>query len=190
MPELVYFHQQASRAYRSQVTVFPDRDLALFCSSCGQIWGRVGLLAPGRKWFVMSRGCSIPHARDLLDIPGSLLVDQMILRLWPAPRDLLLAELELCSKGAGFAFPLSARYNYDSQSVEAGPMSPELSSRIAELRTKALSNTITTEELKEALGLLREDRKFAAAKSGAASRTARAAAAAPVDTEALLKSFF
>ena len=69
-------------------------------------------------------------------------------------------------------------------------MSPELISEIADLRAKALAGTITDDELRIALGKLREDRRFSAAKAASTKRTERAAAASPIDTDALLKSFF
>jgi benzoyl-CoA reductase/2-hydroxyglutaryl-CoA dehydratase subunit BcrC/BadD/HgdB len=57
----------------------------------------------------------------------------------------------------------------------------ELTARIAELRSKILSNTVTKEELREACAALRADR------AGAAERRAiTKAKAAPVDGTALL----
>ncbi len=64
--------------------------------------------------------------------------------------------------------------------------SPEVQSRIAELRMKAaLPGGLTTEEMREAIGLLRADRMSASQTSDKA-RGKRAAAKAPVDAAALL----
>ncbi len=191
MHTLSYFDARSRFSGSAPAAVAPDRDIALFCSTCGDIWGRFGLLAPGnRRWFVISRGCRTAHARDLLDTPGSLLIDREFFIPWPAPRALLLRELDLAADGSGVAFPVAARYNPSTMSCEVSTMSPELITEIANLRIKAVEGTITDDELRLALGKLREDRRFAAAKGAAAKRTERAAAASPIDTDALLKSFF
>lgn len=49
-------------------------------------------------------------------------------------------------------------------------MSPELSAKIDLWRSKATANTLTTEEMKEAVALIRGDRKNAASKSETATR--------------------
>lgn len=62
---------------------------------------------------------------------------------------------------------------------------PETTARLLSLRQKALANTATDDELKEGLALLRQGR--AAAQAGSTkSRTAKAEAAAPVDTASVL----
>lgn len=62
---------------------------------------------------------------------------------------------------------------------------PEVQARIQILRAKALDNTITQEELREAIQLLRADR-FASASASAKGKAAKAAKSAPVDADALL----
>ena len=63
--------------------------------------------------------------------------------------------------------------------------SPEESRFIMELRAKANAGTATLEELREGLSLLRRGRAGAAATS-AASKTRKAAAKAPVNSDDLL----
>jgi hypothetical protein len=60
----------------------------------------------------------------------------------------------------------------------ATPYSTETLSRIAQLRAKILDNTITLEEMKEGVILLRQDRKSAASSSDS-TRRAKAKAAIP-----------
>lgn len=57
-------------------------------------------------------------------------------------------------------------------------MAPELQSRIALWRAKALDGTITIEELREAVAAMRQDRKSAAVASDK-SRRAKAKAEIP-----------
>ena len=57
-------------------------------------------------------------------------------------------------------------------------ISPELSARIAVWRQKSLDGTITLDEQREALKLMREGR-LAAAQSSAASKRSKAKAAVP-----------
>jgi len=64
-------------------------------------------------------------------------------------------------------------------------ISAETSLRIQTLRAKAMSDTATTEELREALNLLRGDRTRASATSTKA-KTTKAAAAKPIDSDDLL----
>lgn len=170
-----------------EVSLAPERDEAFFCSSCGSIWGRVLVNSPGRRWFIVSRGCKAAHARDGLDAPGSLILDRSPGSIWPVGHSLVLRELDLAASGAGLAFPHSSRYNYDSRTMEPVQMEPELFDRIAALRVKALEGTLTDQEVAEALVLLRNDRRFAAAQVGAAKKKP---AGPPIDTDALLKSFF
>lgn len=61
----------------------------------------------------------------------------------------------------------------------------ELSAKIQEWRAKALAGTLTPEESREAINVLRQGRVAAQAAS-TTSRTKTAAAKAPVDTSALL----
>lgn len=65
------------------------------------------------------------------------------------------------------------------------PVSPETSSRLAALRYKAANGTYTMEDMREAVTLLRADRKSAIATS-AAKRTAKAKKAIP-DADTLMK---
>lgn len=60
-------------------------------------------------------------------------------------------------------------------------MTPENQTRISQLRKKALDKTITMEEMREAIVILRQDR-VTAAQTSAKSRKAKA----PVDAEDLL----
>lgn len=62
---------------------------------------------------------------------------------------------------------------------------PEESARIQQYRQKVNDNTITKEELREALALLRKGREGAHATS-TASRTRKAASKQPVDSDSLL----
>lgn len=57
-------------------------------------------------------------------------------------------------------------------------MSPEVSSKLATWRQKALDNTLTQEEMREAIKLMRGDRVGASIAS-AKSRTAKAKAEIP-----------
>jgi hypothetical protein len=63
--------------------------------------------------------------------------------------------------------------------------SSETQMKIAELRTKSREGTLTMEEVREAIKLLRGDRVAAAATS-AKSRTAKAAGKVKPDGDALL----
>lgn len=58
------------------------------------------------------------------------------------------------------------------------PYSPETLNRIAQLRAKVADGTITMEEMKEGVLLLRQDRKLAASSSDTARR-AKAKAVIP-----------
>ena len=62
---------------------------------------------------------------------------------------------------------------------------PAESLRIQELRLKVANNTITKEELKEGLILLRKGREQAQATS-TASRTKKAASKTPINSDSLL----
>lgn len=62
--------------------------------------------------------------------------------------------------------------------------SPETTSRIAALRAKCVDGSITAEELREGVRLMREDR-FAAVKSSAAKPSGGKRAKAPIDVGAL-----
>lgn len=62
---------------------------------------------------------------------------------------------------------------------------PEVQSRISTLRAKALANTLTREEMKEAVILLRQGRSSAVAAS-AAGKTRAKASRAPVNVDAQL----
>lgn len=64
-------------------------------------------------------------------------------------------------------------------------MNLEQSARIQAIRRRALTGEATMEELKEGIALLRGDRVSAQIAS-TTSRTAKAAAAAPIDTGAVL----
>lgn len=50
------------------------------------------------------------------------------------------------------------------------PLSPEALNKLAELRQKSILGTITEEELKGAIKLMREDRSSAALRTDAAKR--------------------
>lgn len=63
--------------------------------------------------------------------------------------------------------------------------SNEVHMRLAELRAKQAQGTITLEELREALDLLRQGRT-AAQVTSTKSRTAKAAAKAPINSDDLL----
>jgi hypothetical protein len=159
---------------------------ALFvCPHCGEAWGRV--TDGTSKWQCYLRGCTPSHARDTLDMPESILFSFQIGTTYPAPRNVLLQELQIAESGSGVVWPVRLWYNSSTPSQESA-MSPDLHNRIAELRLKAVQNTLSDEELKEALVALRADRRFLAAKAGAEKRVAKAIAA-PVDTDALLKTF-
>lgn len=186
--ELTYFLGQQLMGTAHSSVGAPISYLAV-CPTCGAAWGRL-ISSEAKRWLPIMRGCKLAHARDSLDRPGSLLIDHEFYKPYSAPRSVLMRELDLAEKGAGFAYPIVSWYSTYSQLLEP-TMSPDLQSRIAELRTKALADELTDEELKEAMSLLRADRRFAAAKVGAAKRAERAASSAvPVDTDALLKSFF
>ena len=58
------------------------------------------------------------------------------------------------------------------------PYTPETLQRISQLRAKAVEGTLTLDEAREGVALLRQDRKSAAASSDT-SRRARAKAAIP-----------
>lgn len=60
-------------------------------------------------------------------------------------------------------------------------MTPENTARLQALRQKSLAGSATIEELREAVAILRADR-ISASHASTTSRTAKAAAAAPVDT--------
>lgn len=63
--------------------------------------------------------------------------------------------------------------------------SPQDSARIQQLRLKALQGTMTLEEVKEGIALLRQGR-VQAAETSAKSKSRSAASKAPVDSDALL----
>lgn len=63
-------------------------------------------------------------------------------------------------------------------------MSPEVASKIAGWRQKALDNTLTREEMAEAIRVMRQDRVGAAVAS-AKSRTAKAKAEIPTADDLL-----
>ena len=180
---IYYFHRNAG-PWPVAGPILPHSALFV-CPLCGEAWGRV--TDGTSRWQCYLRGCRSDHARDTLDRPGSLLFSFPMGVTYPAPRIVLDRELELAEVGSGVAWALRSWYNSSITSKES-PMSPDLHTRIAELRTKAVSGTLTDDELKEALVALRADRRFSAAKAGAAKRSERAAAV-PVDTDALLKTF-
>lgn len=62
----------------------------------------------------------------------------------------------------------------------------EMSMKIQEWRTKALNGTLTLEESREAINVLRQGR-VAAQVASTTSRTKTAAAKAPIDTKSLLE---
>jgi hypothetical protein len=64
--------------------------------------------------------------------------------------------------------------------------SPELLMRMANLRQKARAGTMTIDEVREGVRLLREDRVGASAASTKA-RVTKSKAAAVIDSDALLK---
>ena len=57
--------------------------------------------------------------------------------------------------------------------------------RLAELRQKSMMNTLTTEEMKEAINIMRQGR-VAAQVSSTKSRTAKANAKTPINSDDLL----
>lgn len=61
-------------------------------------------------------------------------------------------------------------------------MTPELTARIISLRQRAAEGTLTIEEMREAITLLRESRLSAASQP----RRPKATTAAPIDTAALM----
>jgi hypothetical protein len=66
-------------------------------------------------------------------------------------------------------------------------ISSEVTQRLAELRHKQLSGTITLEELREGVALMRNNRmSAAAASSGSASKKRTAAAKANINSDDLL----
>jgi hypothetical protein len=66
-----------------------------------------------------------------------------------------------------------------------------VTSRITELRQRARDNTITLEEMREAIALMRGDRVRAAATSlkSRTKKADKAQAAKAIDSDALLQSF-
>lgn len=64
-------------------------------------------------------------------------------------------------------------------------MTPEVSQHLTILRQKSLAGTLTREEMKEAVALMRESRVSASAKS-AKSKATKAAKAKPIDSDDLL----
>lgn len=66
-------------------------------------------------------------------------------------------------------------------------LSPEMQSRLAELRQKSRENAITKEELQEALSMMRQERVGASATSATAkARKSTAAAKKNIDSDDLL----
>lgn len=66
-------------------------------------------------------------------------------------------------------------------------LSPEMQSRLAELRQKSRDNTISKEELQEALSMMRQERVGASATSATAkARKSTAAAKKNIDSDDLL----
>lgn len=64
-------------------------------------------------------------------------------------------------------------------------MTPEVSQHLTVLRQKSLAGTITGEEMRAAIQLMRESRKGAAATS-AKSKATKAAKAKPINSDDLL----
>jgi hypothetical protein len=64
-------------------------------------------------------------------------------------------------------------------------MTPENTARLQAIRQKSLTGTATIEELREGVRILCDDR-VSASRASTTSRTAKAAAAAPVDTGSVL----
>jgi len=77
---------------------------------------------------------------------------------------------------------MTAEHTHDPHAV---------TSRITELRQRARDNTITLEEMREAITLMRGDRVRAAATSlkSRTKKADKAAAAKTIDSDALLQSF-
>lgn len=66
-------------------------------------------------------------------------------------------------------------------------LSPEMQSRLAELRQKSRENAITKEELQEALSMMRQERVGASATSATAkAKKSTAAAKKNIDSDDLL----
>lgn len=123
-------------------------NLQWYCPCCGSIWAESFTAAT--EWFPMRAvcaECSSPFQHDA--IPGSLWNSLYHIGTNPyshLPRPLLIREVEVLTKGQEL-------------------MAPELMLRAQELRTKAVSGTITDVELAEAVKLLREGRTQAARAS-------------------------
>jgi hypothetical protein len=152
------------------------------CPYCGTQWAKL-TAHPGRSWIIHTRcctGCKSPWPEE---VPG-LLMDRVEALCNDGhgcahlPQTLLVREFELL---AGIDKPTEQRHNHPTlTNPMQAPMS-DLTSRIAELRSKIASNTVTDAELREGIAFLRGERTSASVR-----RTETKAKAAPVDGGALL----
>lgn len=148
----------------------------------GQVWARID--RGKSEWFPARLAAAGERPWPLPEcIPGSLFLDYdewrwQILR--ELPRPLLLRECQLVEDWT--RAQLSC-YNGATKPMEV-QVNPTLMQEIAELRAKVAANTISDEELRKALRLMREGRVTAAVTS-ARSRAAKAT----VDPDAALAEF-
>lgn len=156
----------------------------LFSPWTGQVWARIDR-SPEFEWF----GERMPAAGEKPwplpeSIPGSLFSDYDEWR-WQAlrelPRPLLIREIQLLERWTSATLSC---YNCSTNQPAEVAVNPSLMQEIAELRAKIAADTISDEELRKALKIMREGRITAAATS-AKSR----AKAVAVDPDAALAEF-
>lgn len=146
----------------------------------GQVWARIDFGC--KEWI----GMRLPAERDpayLNDyVNGSLFTDYDSWILSGLPRDLLFREISLM---IDLNSPTLSCYNCPTFEKEPVQMSPSVMEKIAMMRTKVLSNTITDEELREALRLMRADRVTATR-----AVESKKAAKAPMDSDQAIDAIF
>lgn len=164
-----------------KATLDDGRQNALYISPLsGRVWA-TWYRSPQRLWYCeMIPASGEPQYPHLASVPGTLLPPFATRELIEAlPRPLLLRELDVLEG-------LTSSPNYGTiMGVQLGDFTMQSSAilqEIAALRHKVAAGTITDEELRRAIVLLREERVNAAARAAAARKP-------KVDPEALLESF-
>ena len=146
----------------------------------GQTWARIDFGC--REWVSMRLPAALEPAYLSDFVNGSLFTsyDKWILAY--LPRELLMREISLM---IDLNSPTLSCYNCPTFNNEVIQMSPSVMEKIAIMRTKVLAGTITDEELREALRIMRADRVTASR----AVETKRAAKA-PMDADQAIDAIF
>lgn len=151
------------------------------CGICGSQWARHIRAESSRDWWPVRRSCeNCPSTTEDI-LPGSLadIWDPPVGRYAELPRAYLLRELEL-EPAWGMVVADSTVYEYTSSTLPTQPMElkmdQDLQIKIAGYKAQSIAGTITDDQLREALKLLREDRMNAAL----ASKSAKTKVSGPV----------